>query len=71
MDVRGLFALRTLGKLKFHRLPLIQSLITFALNGAVMNKNILAATVGGYKTIAFFIAEPLHHAFCHALSLLV
>jgi hypothetical protein len=58
-NVLGLGALLALGDFKFNRVTFLEGLITLALNGGKMNKDIRAAILAD-ESIALGIAEPFY-----------
>jgi len=61
-NVHSLRALRALGDLELYRITLLQALITFRGNPAVMYKNI-GSPLASNKTVSLGIVEPLHRTF--------
>lgn len=62
LDVTGLGALLSLDDLKLYLVAFLQALVTFVLNGAVMDENI-RSVIATNKSEAFGIVEPLHCTF--------
>jgi hypothetical protein len=65
LDVLGRRALRTLRHVELHLLTLCQSLEAGALNGRMMNEDILATIFGRDESEALAIVEPLDSSSYH------
>ena len=66
LNVLGLQALRALGYIKLHTLPLLQAAESARLDGGLVNKYVSTA-VAGDEPVAFGIVEPLHSSLFHVL----
>lgn len=64
-DIGSLFAFGPTDDFKLHRIALIEAFVSLTLNGGMMHKHIIAASLGGDKSITLLIIEPLHSTFWH------
>src|SRR6202521_5249568 len=58
----SLRSLGSLGDLKLHSVPFLQTLVPLGCNRAVANENVWAV-VASDKTVAFSVVKPLHRTF--------
>src|SRR2546423_3729618 len=69
-DALRLGALRTLGCLELHLRVLVERLVALADDRAVVNEQVLAASVGGDESVPLVGVEPLDGSCCHKKHLL-
>lgn len=65
LDVRSLFALRTLLHFERNLLSFLKRFKALCLNFGEMSEEVLAAIVRGDKAKALGVIEPLHSTCCH------
>jgi hypothetical protein len=61
-DVCGLWSFLALHNLELHRITLLQTLVAFAGNGAVMDEHI-GSIISSYEPVSFGVIEPLYSSF--------
>jgi len=61
-DVRGLWPLLPFGNFKFHWITLLQALVPFGSDRAVMNKNVGTISASD-EPVALCVIEPLYGSF--------